>query len=232
MCSILYCKNTKKQCMAKRPVEPLGGVAPHHFFSLEDFINEKFIHPKLQKYSKYEKRAGYAEKKKIFRAKKSPQTLDVRGDPVNLMVKRKRQSFSFRSRNLKIGKYYLVHPETKSVFRFLVKSTVDMGKFTGITPEFPAIHVSNRDKKSGNFYNYDRVSWYDKWRSNKKGELAPCPQALRITDVGIYSSDVAESIWNYLVTKGYVRDAQYNWDHRDENGIERTSENTGATANG
>ena len=88
--------------MAKRPVEPLGGVAPHHFYALEDFMNEKFINPKLQKYSKYEKRAGYAEKKKIFRTKKSPQTLDVRGDPVNLMVKRKRQSFSFRSRNLKI----------------------------------------------------------------------------------------------------------------------------------
>ena len=217
MCSILYCKNTKKQCMAKRPVEPLGGVAPHHFFSLEDFINEKFIKdPKRQKYSKYEKRGGYAEKKKIFRAKKSPQTLDVRGDPVKLRLK-------IRSDNLKIGKYYLVHPETKSVFRFLVKSTVEMGKFTGITPEFPAIHVSNRDKKSGNFYNYDRVSWYDKWRSDKKGELAPCPQALRITDVGIYSSDVAESIWNYLVTKGYVRNDAINWDN---------SENTGATANG
>ena len=216
MCSILYCKNTKKQCMAKRPVEPLGGVAPHHFFSLEDFINEKFINPKMQKYSKYEKRGGYAEKKKIFRAKKSPQTLDVRGDPVKLRLK-------IRSDNLKIGKYYLVHPETKSVFRFLVKSTVEMGKFTGITPEFPAIHVSNRDKKSGNFYNYDRVSWYDKWRSDKKGELAPCPQALRITDVGIYSSDVAESIWNYLVTKGYVRNDAINWDN---------SENTGATANG
>ena len=154
-------------------------------------MNEKFINPKRQKYSKYEKR-GYAEKKKIFRAKKSPQTLDVRGDPVKLGVKRKRQSFSFRSRNLKIGKYYLVHPETKSVFRFLVTSTKDMGEFTGITPEFPAVHVSNRDKRSGNFRNYDRVSWYDKWRSNKKGELAPCPQALRITEQGIYYSDVAE----------------------------------------
>ena len=209
--------------MQNRRVEPLGGVAPHHFFSLEDFINEKFKDPKRQKYSKYEKRGGYAEKKKIFRAKKSPQTLDVRGDPVKLGVKRKRQSFSFRSRNLKIGKYYLVNPETKSVFRFVVKSTVDMGKFTGITPEFPAVHVSNRDKKSGNFHNYDRVSWYDKWRSNKTGELAPCPQALRITDVGIYSSDVAESIWKYLVTKGYVRDAEYDWDGQG---------NTGATANG
>ena len=124
---------------------------------------------------------------------------------------------------MKIGKYYLVHPETKSVFRFLVKSTVEMGKFTGITPEFPAVHVSNRDKRSGNFHNYDRVSWYDKWRSNKKGELAPCPQALRITEQGIYSSDVAESIWNYLVTKGYVRNDAINWDN---------SENTGATANG
>ena len=221
MCSILYCKNTKKQCMAKRPVEPRRGVAPHHFFSLEDFINEKFIHPKLQKYSKYEKRAGYAEKKKIFRAKKSPQTLDVRGDPVKLMVKRKRQSFSFRSRNLKIGKYYLVNPETKSVFRFLVKSTKDMGEFTGVTPEFPAVHISSRSKKTGDFYNYDRVSWYDKWRSDKKGELAPCEQALRITEQGIYYSDVAEKIWNYLVTKGYVRDAQYDW-----------AANTGATANG
>ena len=219
----LFCKNAKKQYMAKRPVEPLGGVAPRHFYDLEDFMNEKFIHPKLQKYSKYEKRSGYAEKKKIFRAKKSPQTLDVRGDPVKLGVKRKRQSFSFRSRNLKIGKYYLVHPETKSVFRFLVTSTKDMGEFTGITPEFPAVHVSNRDKKSGKFRNYDRVSWYDKWRSNKTGELAPCPQALRITEQGIYYSDVAEKIWNYLVTKGYVRDAQYDWDH---------SENTGATANG
>ena len=219
----LFAKNAKKQYMAKRPVEPLGGVAPDQFFSLEDFINEKFIHPKLQKYSKYEKRGGYAEKKKIFRAKKSPQTLDVRGDPVKLGVKRKRQSFSFRSRNLKIGKYYLVHPETKSVFRFIVKSTVEMGRFTGITPEFPAVHISSRSKKTGNFHHYDRVSWYDKWRSDKKGELAPCPQALRITDVGIYYSDVAEKIWNYLVTKGYVRDAQYDWDH---------SENTGATANG
>ena len=141
----LFAKNTKKQYMAKRRVEPLAGVAPHQFFSLEDFINEKFINPKLQKYSKYEKRAGYAEKKKIFRAKKSPQTLDVRGDPVKLGVKRKRQSFSFRSRNLKIGKYYLVNPETKSVFRFLVTSTKDMGEFTGVTPEFPAVHVSNRD---------------------------------------------------------------------------------------
>ena len=212
----LFVKNAKKQYMAKRPVEPLGGVAPHQFFDPEDFINEKFRYPKRQKYSKYEKQGGYAEKKKIFRAKKSPQTLDVRGDPVKLRLK-------IRSDNLKIGKYYLVHPETKSVFRFLVKSTVEMGKFTGITPEFPAIHVSNRDKRSGNFHNYDRVSWYDKWRSNKKGELAPCPQALRITEQGIYSSDVAESIWNYLVTKGYVRDAQYDWDH---------SENTGATANG
>ena len=203
--------------MAKRPVEPLAGVAPDQFFAPEDFINEKFIKdPKRQKYSICEKAMGYAEKKKIFRAKKSPQTLDVHRDPVKLRLK-------IRSDNLKIGKYYLVHPETKSVFRFLVKSTVEMGKFTGITPEFPAIHVSNRDKKSGNFHNYDRVSWYDKWRSNKKGELAPCPQALRITEQGIYSSDVAESIWNYLVTKGYVRDAQYDWDH---------SENTGATANG
>ena len=222
MCAAFCIAKTQKNSVCKnRWVEPLAGVAPHHFFSLEDFINEKFIHPKLQKYSKYEKRAGYAEKKKIFRAKKSPQTLDVRGDPVKLGVKRKRQSFSFRSRNLKIGKYYLVHPETKSVFRFLVTSTKDMGEFTGITPEFPAIHVSNRDKKSGKFRNYDRVSWYDKWRSNKKGELAPCPQALRITEQGIYYSDVAESIWNYLVTKGYVRDAQYDW-----------AANTGATANG
>ena len=92
--------------------------------------------PKMQKYSKYEKRGGgMPKRKKIFRAKKkSPQTLDVRGDPVKLGVKRKRQSFSFRSRNLKIGKYYLVHPETKSVFRFLVTSTKDMGEFTGITP--------------------------------------------------------------------------------------------------
>ena len=219
----LFVKNTKKQYMAKRRVEPLAGVAPDQFFAPDDFINEIFKHPKLQKYSKYEKQGGYAEKKKIFRAKKSPQTLDVRGDPVKLMVKRKRQSFSFRSRNLKIGKYYLVHPETKSVFRFVVKSTVEMGRFTGVTPEFPAVHISNRDKKSGNFHHYDRVSWYDKWRSNKKGELAPCEQALRITDVGIYYSDVAEKIWNYLVTKGYVRDSQYNWDH---------SENTGATANG
>ena len=110
-------------------------------------MNEKFINPKLQKYSKYEKKIRVCRKEKIFRAKKSPQTLDVRGDPVKLGVKRKRQSFSFRSRNLKIGKYYLVHPETKSVFRFLVTSTKDMGEFTGITPEFPAVHVSNRDKK-------------------------------------------------------------------------------------
>ena len=213
----LFAKNTKKQHIAKRWVEPLAGVAPHQFFAPEDFINEKFIKdPKRQKYSIYEKAMGYAEKKKIFRAKKSPQTLDVRGDTVKL-------GLMIRSDNLKIGKYYLVHPETKSVFRFIVKSTVEMGRFTGITPEFPAIHISNRDKKSGNFHHYDRVSWYDKWRSDKKGELAPCPQALRITDVGIYYSDVAESIWNYLVTKGYVRDSQYNWDH---------SENTGATANG
>ena len=128
--------------MAKRPVEPLAGVAPgSNFLAPEDFINEKFIKdPKRQKYSKYEKQGGYAEKKKIFRVKKSPQTLDVRGDTVKLGLK-------IRSDNLKIGKYYLVHPETKSVFRFLVKSTVEMGKFTGITPEFPAIHISNRDKK-------------------------------------------------------------------------------------
>ena len=206
----------KKQCIQNRWVEPLGGVAPHQFFSLEDFINEKFINPKMQKYSKYEKQGGYAKRKNIFRAKKSPQTLDVHRDPVKLRLK-------IRSDNLKIGKYYLVHPETKSVFRFLVKSTVEMGKFTGITPEFPAIHVSNRDKKSGNFHNYDRVSWYDKWRSDKTGELAPCDQALRITDQGIYYSDVAESIWNYLVTKGYARNDAINWDG---------SENTGATANG
>jgi hypothetical protein len=71
-CSILYCKNTKKQYMAKRPVEPLAGVAPDQFFAPEDFINEKFIKdPKRQKYSKYEKRGGYAEKKNIFRAKKN-----------------------------------------------------------------------------------------------------------------------------------------------------------------
>ena len=116
---------------------------------------------------------------------------------------------------MKIGKYYLVHPETKSVFRLLVTSTKDMGEFTGVTPEFPAVHVSNRDKRSGKFRNYDRVSWYDKWRSNKTGELAPCPKP-RITEQGIYYSDVAEKIWNYLVTKGYVRDAQYNWDHSEK----------------
>ena len=221
--SVQFYKMRKKQCIRKRWAEPCAGVAPYQFFDPEDFINEKFRYPKRQKYSKYEKQGGYAEKKKIFRAKKSPQTLDVRGDPVKLGVKRKRQSFSFRSRNLKIGKYYLVHPETKSVFRFIVKSTVEMGRFTGITPEFPAVHISSRSKKTGEFHHYDRVSWYDKWRSDKKGELAPCPQALRITDVGIYYSDVAEKIWNYLVTKGYVRDSAYNWDH---------SENTGATANG
>ena len=212
----------KNSVCKNRWVEPPAGVAPKHFFSPEDFINEKFIKdPKMQKYSICKKRGGYAEKKKIFRAKKSPQTLDVGGDPVKLMVKRKRQSFSFRSRNLKIGKYYLVNPETKSVFRFLVKSTKDMGEFTGVTPEFPAVHISSRSKKTGDFYNYDRVSWYDKWRSDKKGELAPCEQALRITEQGIYYSDVAEKIWNYLVTKGYVRDAQYDW-----------AANTGATANG
>ena len=72
----LFAKNTKKQYMAKRRVEPLAGVAPDQFFSLEDFINEKFIKdPKRQKYSKYEKQGGYAEKKKIFRAKKSPKPL-------------------------------------------------------------------------------------------------------------------------------------------------------------
>ena len=124
---------------------------------------------------------------------------------------------------MKHGKYYLVHPETESVFRFLVTSTVNLGEFTGITPEFPAVHVSSRSKKTGNFHNYDRVSWYDKWRSDKTGELAPCDQALRITDQGIYYSDVAESIWNYLVTKGYARNDAINWDG---------SENTGATANG
>jgi hypothetical protein len=68
-------------------VEPLGGVAPDQFFAPEDFINEMLKHPKMQKYSKYEKRSGYAEKKKIFRAKKSPQTLDVRGDPVKSIWK-------------------------------------------------------------------------------------------------------------------------------------------------
>lgn len=220
----LFVKNTKKQYMQKTMGGASGGLAAGSIFSTGGFYKLKTPEDlKMQKYSKYEKQGGYAEKKKIFRAKKSPQTLDVRGDPVKLMVKRKRQSFSFRSRNLKIGKYYLVHPETKSVFRFIVKSTVEMGRFTGITPEFPAVHISSRSKKTGEFHHYDRVSWYDKWRSDKKGELAPCPQALRITDVGIYSSDVAESIWKYLVTKGYVRDSAYNWDH---------SENTGATANG
>ena len=220
----LFVKNTKKQYMQKTVGGASGGLAAGSIFPTGGFYKMKTLEDLImEKYSKYEKQGGYAEKKKIFRAKKSPQTLDVRGDPVKLGVKRKRQSFSFRSRNLKIGKYYLVHPETKSVFRFLVTSTKDMGEFTGVTPEFPAVHVSNRDKKSGKFRNYDRVSWYDKWRSNKTGELAPCPQALRITEQGIYYSDVAEKIWNYLVTKGYVRDAQYDWDH---------SENTGATANG
>ena len=74
--------------MAKRPVEPLAGVAPDQFFAPEDFINEKFIKdPKRQKYSKYEKQGGYAKRKNIFRAKKSPQTLDVRVDTVQLGMK-------------------------------------------------------------------------------------------------------------------------------------------------
>ena len=71
----LFAKNTKKQHIAKRWVEPLGGVAPDQFFAPEDFINEMLKHPKMQKYSKYEKRSGYAEKKKIFRAKNHPKTL-------------------------------------------------------------------------------------------------------------------------------------------------------------
>ena len=36
-------------------------------------MNEKFINPKLQKYSKYE--IGYAEKKKNFRQKNHPKPL-------------------------------------------------------------------------------------------------------------------------------------------------------------
>ncbi len=72
----LFAKNAKKQYMAKRPVEPLGGVAPDQFFAPEDFINEKFIKdPKRQKYSKYEKRGGYAEKKKFFGQKNHPKPL-------------------------------------------------------------------------------------------------------------------------------------------------------------
>lgn len=115
---------------------------------------------------------------------------------------------------MKNGSYFLVNPDTKSVFRFMVKSTDEFTEYLGESLEFPAIHVSKLSRKQGIWNNYTNDSWYDKWRSTGSGELAPCDQALRIVDRGIYSSDVAENIWNYLVTKGYMNDTEYDWEDR------------------
>ena len=73
----LFAKNAKKQCMAKRPVEPLGGRSPpFQFFDLEDFINEKFI--KIQKGKNTvntKSEGGMPKRKKFFGQKNHPKPL-------------------------------------------------------------------------------------------------------------------------------------------------------------
>jgi len=67
--------------MAKTPLEPCVGVGAGDFSVSEDFKMQTFL------YSTCGNKGGYAKKKIIFRAKKSPQTLDVRVNAVQLGLK-------------------------------------------------------------------------------------------------------------------------------------------------